>query len=332
MINYFRFNIREATHRRICGGLALLLLTLAGSGIAQESAKGDKPQEEVTPYFGPKQVVAVLPFDNRVKNVPLNWRLGEGLSEILITELIKSNRFLLVEREAIQDIVKEQEAGMSGLVRQETAAKTGQLSGAQFMIKGAITEFNAEAAGGGLSIAFRQGEVGGKSRTAYVGIDVRIVDNATGQIHASYNASGTAKSKGASLAAAFGGSDNVKIGASAFYSTALGQATRQAVQKIVTFILEESANIPWQGSVIQSKGSNVYVNRGKSANVKAGDTLKVYAKGEPLIDPETGFNLGSDEEYLCDITVTRLMPKFSSARKTPDCKGQDIRRGDLVRY
>ena len=332
MNNYFRINIRRFSHRILCGGITLLALSLSATVFSKDSTKDDAEPPVAEPYYGPKQVVAVLPFDNRVKNIPQNWYLGEGLSEILITELIKSDRFLLVERDAIQDIVKEQEAGMSGLVRQETAVKTGQLSGAQFMIKGAITEFNAEAAGGGLSLAFRQGEVGGKSRTAYVGIDVRIVDNTTGQIYASYNASGTAKSKGASLAAAFGGSDNVKIGASAFYSTALGQATREAVQQIVSFILKESVNIPWQGSVIQTKGSSVFVNRGKTANVKTGDTFKVYSKGEPLIDPETGFNLGSVEEYLCDIKVTRLMPKFSSARKTPDCKGLEIRRGDLVRY
>ncbi|PLW67123.1 CsgG/HfaB family protein [Pseudohalioglobus lutimaris] len=315
--------------RLLRGGVLLLLVSLTGQVVAK-----DERAEEGQPltYSGPKQVVAVLPFENRVKGVPQNWKLGEGLSEILITELINSGRFLLVERESIQAIVREQELGMSGLVQQETAVSTGQLSGAQFMIKGAITEFNAEAGGGGLSVGFREGEAGVKSRTAYVGIDVRIVDNLTGQIHSSYNASGTAKSRGASAAASITGSDDFKIGASAFYSTALGIATREAVEKIVTFILEESADIPWQGAIIQAKGSNVFVNRGESANVREGDVFKVFSKGEPLIDPETGFNLGSDEEYLCDITVTRLMPKFSSGRKAEACRGLEIKRGDLVRY
>jgi len=310
-------------------GLLSLLMSVTGQAYAK-----DKPGADTQPltYSGPKQVVAVLPFDNRVRGVPENWKLGEGLSEILITELLDSGRFLLVERDSIQDIVKEQEIGMSGLVRQETAVATGQLSGAQFMIKGAITEFNAQSGGGGLSIAFREGEVGVKSRTAYVGIDVRIVDNLTGQIYSSYNASGTATSRGASAAASISGSDDLKIGASAFYSTALGIATRQAVEKIVAFILEESADIPWQGAVIQSRGSNVFVNRGESANVREGNVFKIYSKGEPLIDPETGFNLGSDEEYLCDITVTRLMPKFCSGRKSESCRGLEIKRGDIVRY
>ena len=308
--------------RLMCRGVLPLLLLITVPALGTETPA----------YTGPKQVVAVLPFDNRVQGIPENWQLGEGLAEILITELIESGRFLLVERDAIQDIVKEQEAGMSGLVRKETAVPTGQLSGAQFMIKGAITEFNAEAGGGGLTIAFREAEAGTKSRTAYVGIDVRIVDNLTGQIHASYNASGEATARGASLAAVIANSDDFKIGASAFYSTALGIATRQAVEQVVAFILEESADIPWQGSVIQTRGSNVFVNRGASANVGEGNVFKLYSKGEPLIDPETGFNLGSDEEYLCEITVTRLQPKFSIGRKSESCRGLEIKRGDIVRF
>ncbi|HDH15726.1 MAG TPA: hypothetical protein ENG90_04500, partial [Gammaproteobacteria bacterium] len=171
-------------------------------------------------YHGPKQVVAVLPFANRVKNVYGSWQLGEGLAEILVTELVKSGRFLVVERESIRGIISEQELGLSGLVRKETAVKTGQMSGAQFYIKGAITEFNDQAGGGGITLGFKGGEVGGKTRTAYVGIDVRIVDNTTGQIYASYNASAKARSTGASLSTNltnFG--DLYKLGASGFNST-----------------------------------------------------------------------------------------------------------------
>ncbi|MEM6486084.1 MAG: CsgG/HfaB family protein [Pseudomonadota bacterium] len=306
----------------------LLILTIMGTS-ALAAQKGQQAQRE---YVGPKQVVAVLPFENRVEGIPGNWLIGEGLAEVLVTELIASNRYLLVERDAIQNIVREQELGMSGLVRSETAVPTGQLAGAQFMIKGAITEFNAEAGGGGLTVAFREAEAGAKTRKAYVGIDVRIVDNLTGRIHASYNAHAEARSGGASLAAQFLGSDDFKIGASGFYDTALGIASRDAIRQIIDFILIESAEIPWQGSVIQSRGRNVFINRGASANVKVGDAMELYSKGEPMIDPETGFNLGSMEEFLCGIEVTQVQREFASARVERDCQGLVIERGDIVRY
>jgi len=292
------------------------------------------PTDSVTypDYHGPKQVIAVLPFENRVENVYGGMNLGEGLSEILITELHKSGRFLLVERMAIQSIIKEQELGMSGLVNQETGPAVGQMSGAQFMVIGAITEFNDKAGGGGLTLGFSGGEVGGKVRTAHVGIDVRIVDNATGQIYASYNASEKATSAGGSLATNFThNSEAFKLGTSGFFSTALGKATRAAVQLVVGFILEESKNIPWQGSVIKT-GPKTYINRGANANVGVGDQFDVYSKGEPLIDPETGFNLGSDERLICSMQVVDVRDKFSIASSGSNCMSGGVKRGDIVRY
>lgn len=298
----------------------------------KKSSKEESGRMEYPPYHGPKQVVAVLPFSNRVRGVEGAANLGGGLSEILVTELVRSGRFLVVEREAIQDLVKEQELSMTGLVRKGTGVKTGIMSGAQFMIKGAITEFSDKAGGGGIALGFRGGEIGGGSRTAYVGIDVRIVDNATGQVYASYNAHAKARSTRANAGVSFSRhSDDFKIGTKFFFSTPLGKATRQAVQKVMKFIIEESRNIPWQGSVIKA-GSRIYLNRGTSAGVKAGDRLDVFSKGEPLIDPETGFNLGSDEELICSITISQAKAKFAIARMSPACQGRDIKRGDIVRY
>lgn len=283
-------------------------------------------------YHGPKQVIAVLPFENRVSEVYGSMNLGDGLAEILVTELHNSGRFLLVERNAIQSIVREQELGMSGLVNQETAPAVGQMSGAQFMVIGAITEFNDQAGGGGLTLGFSGGQIGGKVRTAYVGIDVRLVDNATGQIYASYHASEKATSAGGSLATNFThNSEAFKIGTSGFFSTALGKATREAVRKVIGFIIAESANIPWQGSIVRA-GNQIIVNRGANANVRSGDQLLVYGKGEPLIDPETGFNLGSDEQLLCSITVVDVRERFSIASPDTACPGSGMKRGDIVRY
>ena len=285
------------------------------------------------PYHGPKHVIAVLPFTNRVQNVYGSANIGEGLSEILITELLRTNRYLIVEREAIQQILKEQELGMTGLARKGTTPATGQLAGTQFMIRGSVTEFNEQAEGGGITFGFSKAEIGHKSHVAKVGIDVRIVDNATGQILASHYANAEAKSSGLTLAARIKhNSDNFKVGTSGFESTALGEATRTAVRTVVSFIMEQSQHIPWQGSIIKSGRGKTYVNRGTTSNLKVGDRLVVYSKGEPLIDPETGFNLGSEEERLCGLTVSSVKEKFSIARQGPDCRQIQIERGFLVRF
>ena len=305
-----------------------------------ENCSDGKNSDEVTevpaikypPYLGPKHVIAVLPFAIKVRDVDGADQLGEGLTEMLVTELVRSDRYLVVEREAIADIVKEQEMGMSGLVQQATAPKVGQMAGAQYMIRGAVTEFNDAAGGGGLTLGFKGGKVGGGTRSAYLGVDVRIVDNSSGQVFASYNTSAKARSARGKVGTNFTHlGDQFQIGTSGYFSQALGIAARKAIQQVVRFIMIESKSIPWQGSIIKA-GSKTFINRGSNANIKVGDQLWVYAPGEALIDPETGFNLGSDEERLCQISVSQVKDKFSVARQEAACAGRGMKRGDIIRF
>jgi curli biogenesis system outer membrane secretion channel CsgG len=67
--------------------------------------------------------LAVMAFENKVR-MPwwdASWRIGEGLAEMLTTELMRIGRFIVVERQGLGDVVREQELGQSGLMRRETA-------------------------------------------------------------------------------------------------------------------------------------------------------------------------------------------------------------------
>jgi curli biogenesis system outer membrane secretion channel CsgG len=98
--------------------------------------------------------IAVTAFENKVKMFwwDVIWRIGEGLAEMLTTELMRTGRFIVVERQGLGDIVREQELGQSGLIRRETAPPPGQLMGAQVVVRGAITEFEARSSGGGAGV------------------------------------------------------------------------------------------------------------------------------------------------------------------------------------
>jgi hypothetical protein len=254
------------------------------------------------------------------------------MTEILTTELVASGRFVVLDRENLRPILREQELGMTGLVNEQTPVPTGKMAGAQFFIKGAVTEFNPEAGGGGLSVGYRQGQIGHKSRRAHIGIDVRLVDNATGQIFAAYTATAEARQKSTSVGTSFTHQDDpFKLGISGFYGTPLGAAVREAVREVVGFILREAAKVPWQGTVVRVEGGRVFVNRGSDAGLRAGDRLTVFSPGEALIDPETGFNLGSLEEFLCVVTISQLAERFAVATAEPGCQGRILERGNLVR-
>jgi curli biogenesis system outer membrane secretion channel CsgG len=274
-------------------------------------------QVQYPPYHGPKKTLAVLEFENKAKG-------SYG-------ELFNSKRFILVERSALKEILKEQELGQTGLIRTETAARVGSLAGAQLLIKGVVSEFEYRQAGKGLGFGIEQFRLGLKSSNAHVGIDVRVIDATTGQIIASECASAKAKSSGFSID--YVDDDTpLQVGTSAFNKTPLGVATREAVHKAVQFIIGESEKHVWSGAVIKASRSIAYINRGANSNIHPGNRLTVYSCGEELIDPQTGINLGSIEQRVGTLIITDVLDKFSIGRLQMEIAGAPVKRGDIVRF
>jgi hypothetical protein len=222
--------------------------------------------------------------------------------------------------------VKEQELGQTGLVRRETVTKVGELLGAQLLVSGAVTEFEATSGGGGGGIGIAGFALSLRTSTAHVAVDIRLVDSTSGQILKSFNASGNAQESGIAVAGNVRGGPT--FGTDAFQKTPLGQATREAIAKAVNFICAESEAIVWTGRVVQVKNEAVYVNAGTNMNLAPGVELAAFAKGEELIDPSTGLNLGSSDEFAGVVTLTQVEEKFSIG--TFQGNGS-LKRGDILK-
>jgi curli biogenesis system outer membrane secretion channel CsgG len=313
----------------------LLVVLLILSGCATTTSQGPKEtqaiQKDVPAYpafTGPKKRIAVIKFENKVKNpsVDKSWEIGEGLAEMLTTELFKTNRFILVERAAFADIVKEQELGQTGLVQQATASKTGQALGAQILIMGAITEFKYEAEGGSGGIKFSGLSLGLSAKNAHVAIDLRMIDANTGQVIEAHRAEGKASSSGLAIGTEIKG---VSFGGDTFKSTPLGQATRQVISNAIDFIIKKSEPLPWSGAVIKVEAGKVFINAGANCNVKNGDVMAVFSKGESLVDPTTGITLGATLKRTGEIEVESVEDQFSSGKII---SGMGMKRGDVLKY
>ncbi len=276
-----------------------------------------------------KTRIAVTAFENKVKSPwwDRSWQIGEGLAEMLTNELVKTGRFIVVERQAVGDIVKEQELGQTGLVRRESAAPTGQMLGAQIVVRGAITEFEARASGGGAGVRWRDLGIEGKAENAHVGLDLRLIDTASGQVMASHNVSKVVPAAGGALGARAG---TVTFGGDVFYQTPIGQATRAAIQEALQFILA-TAVLPGTSSfsVVKVEGSVAYINAGANANVRVGSVFVVFSAGEELVDPDTGLKLGTTERPIGTIQITEVQEKFSvgTIRGGPAA----VKRGDRIK-
>ncbi len=279
------------------------------------------------PYDGIRKRLAVLRLENKTRTpIPdASWQLGEGLTEMLTTELFKTGRFVMVERAALADVVKEQELGQTGLVTKETASRVGDMLGAQLLVTGAVTEFDESSAGGGTGINVAGIAFGYRGNTAHVAVDVRLVEVNTGQILKSFSAVGKAQDAGWALSGTRG---VTTIGSDAFNKTPLGQATREAIARAVAFISSEMETMPWTGRVVAAKGDEILLNAGQNANLRPGAKFVVYSKGEDLRDPATGAVLGSRDTLVGTVVVRDVQELFSVG--VLEGRGS-VKRGDVVK-
>lgn len=111
-----------------------------------------------------------------------------GVQDMLVTELFGSQRFIVLERDGLDEVITEQEFSRSVRAGDATAIPDKLLEGAELIVLGAITAFDAGADGGALPIPIPLGDRGdfGVLKLAYargyVAMDLRVVDARTGRV------------------------------------------------------------------------------------------------------------------------------------------------------
>ena len=207
--------------------LLLLAITLLGgcsSATVVSSNNGPTIREaQLEPIIGPKPRIAVKPFER--KTAKGGGSIGSGLSTMLADSLFNTNRFIVLERERIDEVMEEQDLADSGRFRSETVAPKGVLEGAELIIKGAITQFESDCSGGSLLLI--------SAKQACVAISLRIIDVRTGRIVNSTTVEGTSGSAGVGLVFT---RSALPIGLGGWSKTPMEKALRQCIEKAVNHI------------------------------------------------------------------------------------------------
>jgi len=259
--------------------------------------------------------------------IPPPTEFARGLTEALTTVLVRTGRFVVLERAAMQAVQAEQQIGASGAVTKETAAQSGALLGAQVLITGDITGFTYERSGlgGALTNIVKGLSVAAERVSAEVIIDLRLIDASTGEVLMSHKGVGKASQTG--LAADLI-KDEKNYSGSATLTTPLGQASRQALQNAVAGVLLGMPNAKWGGRIVDVREGVIYLNAGQDQGVRVGMQLDVYEVQPALVDPETGKNLGAPDRMIGSIVVSQVLEKFSTAKML---SGEGFSRGNIVR-
>ena len=152
---------------------------------------------------------------------------------MLTTSLVATDRFVVLERLELDEVLEEQEFGASGRVNPETAAGVGGTIGAQVLVTGDITEFHYERSSAGGSVSVLGGVDMEVDRVnAMVALDLRLIDAVTGEVLSAVRDEGTASATGAGLDVDVAGQS---FGTAGSLSTPLGQASREEDFAITNF-------------------------------------------------------------------------------------------------
>ena len=257
-----------------------------------------------------KKRVAVLDFDyatvmtNSAAIFGSNVDIGKGITDLLVTYLVKDGTYSVLERKAMDKILKEQNFSNSDRANPTSAAKIGKLLGADVIIVGSITQFgndnknvNVGGAGGGFG-GFGIGGIKHKSSKAVVGIDARIVDIDTGEILVVGEGKGESTRESNSLTG--GGSNwhgfgagNVDFGSSDFQNTIIGEAVKLAVTQMSGELVAGNSKLVTRTITVEGLGAavdggKIVLNVGSKSGLKVGDQMNIERLTKEIKDPATG--------------------------------------------
>lgn len=153
--------------------LATLLIAALSLTLASAAFAADKPR------------IAVLEFEAKADRQWYSWWRSGGASAVqdqMVTELVKSGMFRVIEREKLDALLREKNLSLSGDVSAETAVKAGRLLGVKYFVTGAITEYGTEGADVHAPSVGKLPSFGVGKKTFTAAINARIINTETGEI------------------------------------------------------------------------------------------------------------------------------------------------------
>ncbi len=291
---------------------------------------------------GDKPTVFVAPLEGDLSQIQ-GWQpaMGEGLAEMLITELTKLGKFEVLESTGLKDLKDEIALGDQGYVGDKEKVEKGGWAGADFMFRGKVTRFGSSTKGihlGGF-IPYSGGGLSTKTTTSEIAIDWRFTDAYNRKVVKADRT--TAAQKGTSFGIGVGVNGNggtIGFGNSEFMNSALGKATALAVSNLTVQLAslelpesgrhkakaagqlkEQTAAATAINAIKSTPGSvlaivnkeTLIVSLGSNHGLKNGDKLNIYETVDTKNDK--GEVVFTEEKLVGEVTLAAVQADKSKA-------------------
>jgi curli biogenesis system outer membrane secretion channel CsgG len=285
-----------------------------------------------------KKRIAVLNFEYGTVQTSVaavfgtNVDVGKGISDLLVQQLVTDGKYSMIERNAIDKILNEQNFANSDRVDPTTAAKIGKVLGVDAVVMGSITQFgrddeNKTIGGGAVGGVTRKFGIGGlqkREAKAVVGVTARMIDTTTAEILAAVTGKGESARKWTTLVGAGGGGGNAAgagydMSSKNFSETILGEAVHQAVSDMATQLDAKADALPtrkaeFSGLVADVSGATIILNVGRSSGVQIGDTVDISRPVRTVKDPGTGKVIKTITDKMGTATITEVDSDSATAK------------------
>jgi curli biogenesis system outer membrane secretion channel CsgG len=282
---------------------------------------------------GAKPRVAILEFKNKASHYTWSWyEAGRQAQDMLVTELVKSGKYRVIEREQLQAIMQEKHLSLSGDIDPKTAIQFGKMLGVEYLIAGAVTELGVTDRNASVPGGFLRGlpSVSVRSQKMEAALDARAFSTSTGEIVWADTAKDETSDSSVYVAGAGGGAND---------RNKVDKLMRPVVQKLAASLAKASLSSSGLGGagdasgvvgkIAKADGGTLYVNAGSEAGVMEGDEFAVYRVGEQIKDPDTGEVLGANEMKVGRVKITSVKgPRLSIAAAV---SGSGFKAGDTLK-
>jgi len=272
----------------LAGAASLFISCAPREVIKQEQATTATETKKVkSKVTGAKRRIGVMEFAD--KSEFCGKRGGTAATDILITELTKTEKFVVIERSKLDKVMEEQKLQASGAIDPNTVAAVGKILGLNAIVTGAVSECGVKSEGSEYLL------IQSKRQTAEAVVDIRVVDVETGQVLLADSGKGEARSSKGSV---------LGLGTRGGYDETLeGKALRAAISKFTENIVSQVNKKPWSCRIAAVNGETVYLNAGPSMGIEKGAELDCFHLGKAIMDPTTGLVLGNEEVPLGRVEV-----------------------------
>lgn len=226
--------------------------------------------------------------------------------DILSSKLAATGKFILLERDDLDVLMKEAGSDMSKI-------------GADYVILGSITEFGRKTEG--TQKVFSSS----KTQTVEAGVSMRLVETSSGLIIYSDEARGYAETTSKTT---------MGIGGTQGYDASLSdKAIASAMGQLVENIINKCMDKPWRAYILDIDNDTYILSGGASQGIASGDMFKVYKKGKTVVNPQSGIKVELPGSQVGVITVSMC------TGDTPETEisictynGTEIKEEELLNY